>query len=138
MEFKDSAVFLFLVGSNYLDDEDGLVGETSRTVVINCFIVAYRRLITSGDSKPLEEATPIHVANVARMTVAPLAPPSEDSVSSTISSPCATPNALQPSISVDPNRRLEAQLSVPPQSSAVPGCVMGISTPSVSTGAFGW
>ena len=58
------------MGSQHRHDEDGLVYKTS-IVVVNKkgFIIAYRRLITSGDSKPREVATPIiDVAHVARMT----------------------------------------------------------------------
>ena len=119
--FKDPAYLQFSVGSKHLDDEDDLVYETTRVVVLKGFIVAYRRLVTSGDSKPCEEAAPIYVSDVARMTVVLLAPPSDDSVYSAITTPSGTPKALQPSITVYPNRKLESQLPVPPQSSAVPG-----------------
>ena len=93
-----------------LDDEDSLVYETTRVVVHKNFIVAYRTLVTSGDGKPLEEDTHIHVADVTSMTAALCPTSSVDSVGSAISTPSGTPNALQPSISVDPNRRLR----VPP------------------------
>ena len=90
-------------------------------VVQKGFIVAYRRLITAGDNKPREEATPIHVADVARMTAdLQTSPPTDDSVSRALSTPAGTPTALQPSISFHPDRRQEAH-SVPPQSSSVPG-----------------
>ena len=49
---RDVQDFQFLVGTNHIDDEDGLVYETTRVVVQKGFIVAYRRLITAGDDKP--------------------------------------------------------------------------------------
>jgi hypothetical protein len=60
----------YLMGTHHIDDEDGLVYETTRVVVRKGFIVAYRRLVTPGERKPREEATPTHVADVARMTAA--------------------------------------------------------------------
>ena len=78
-----------------------------------------RRLVTSGDSKPREEATPIHVADVACMTAALRPTPGDDSVSSAIQTPSGTPEARTPSVTLNPIRGLGAQV-VPPQSSAVP------------------
>ena len=81
-------------------------------------------MATIADSKPREESTPIHVADVARMTAAlqtsPLHP-SDDSVSSALSTPCNTPVARQQSISVNPDRVVGAPLNVPLPSSLVPG-----------------
>ena len=96
-----------------MDDEDGLVYETTRVVVQRGFIVACRRLVTSGDSKPREEATPIHVADVARMTAALRSTPGYDSVSSAIQTPSGTPEARTPSVTFDPIRGTGAQV-VPP------------------------
>ena len=45
---KDPTDFQFLVETHHLDDEDGLVYETTRVVVQRGFIVAYRRLVTFG------------------------------------------------------------------------------------------
>ena len=81
-ESQDPSTFQSLVGTHHIDDEDGLVYETTRVVTRKGFIVAYRRLVTSEETKPREEATPIHIADVARMTAALLAPPLDDSVRS--------------------------------------------------------
>ncbi len=78
---QDPSHYDFLVGTKHIDDEDGLVYETTRVVVRKGFIVAFRRLVTSAGAQPREEATPIHVADVARMTAALQAPPLDDSVS---------------------------------------------------------
>ena len=86
-ESKDSTDFQFLVGTQHLDDEDGLVYETMRVVVERGFIVAYGRLVTSGDSKPRKEDTPTRVADVACMTAALCPAPTDDSVSSAIQTP---------------------------------------------------
>ena len=113
-ESKDPADFQFLVGTQHLDDEDGLMYETTRVVVQRGFLVAYRRLVTSGDSKPCEEATPIHVADVARMTAALRSTPGDDSVSSAIQTPSDTPEACTPSVTFNPIRGTGVQ-DVPPQ-----------------------
>jgi hypothetical protein len=42
----------YLVGTYHIDDEDGLVYETTRVVVPKGFIVAYRRLVASGERSP--------------------------------------------------------------------------------------
>jgi hypothetical protein len=95
----------YLVGTNHIDDEDGLVYETTRVVVRKGFIVAYRRLLTSGEQKPREEATPLHVADVARMTAALHVPRIDDSVSSAPITPRSdTPVAReQGNISLNPD-----------------------------------
>ena len=118
-ESKDPVDFQFLVGTQHLDDDDGLVYETTRVVVQRGFLVAYRRLVTSGDNKPREEATPIHVADVARITAALRSTPGDDSVSSAIQITSGTPEARAPSVTLDPIWRTGAQV-VQPQSSAVP------------------
>ena len=82
--------------------------------------LAYRRLVTSGDVKPREEATPIYVADVARMTAALRSTPGDDSVSSAIQTSSGTPEARTPSVTLDPIRGTGAQEDVQPQSSAVP------------------
>jgi hypothetical protein len=74
-ESKDPADYQFLVGTQHIDDEDGLVYETTRVVVRKGYIVAFRRLVTSGEVQPREESTPIHIADVARMTAALQSPP---------------------------------------------------------------
>ena len=61
---KDPQEYSFLVGSHHLDDEDGMVYETTRVAVRKGFIVAFRRLVTDSVLKPREEATPIHIADV--------------------------------------------------------------------------
>jgi hypothetical protein len=73
---KDPSHYDFLVGTKHIDDEDGLVYvyQTTRAVVRKGFIVAFRRLVTSAGVQPREESTPIHVADVARMTAALNAP----------------------------------------------------------------
>ena len=43
---------------------------TTRVAVHNDYIVACRQLVTTADSKPREESTPIYVADVARVTAA--------------------------------------------------------------------
>ena len=70
------ADYQFLVGMQHIDDENGLVYETSP-----------QGLVTIADSKSSEETTPIHIADVTRMTATLLdtSPhPSDDSVSSVI------------------------------------------------------
>jgi hypothetical protein len=47
----------YLVGTHHIDDEDGLVYETTRVVVRKGFIVAYRRLVTSWEKKKLLRST---------------------------------------------------------------------------------
>ena len=97
---------------------------TTRVTVRKGYIVAYRQLVTTADSKPREESTLIHVADVARMTAAlqnsPLHP-SDDGGSSATSTPCNTPVARQQSTSVNPDRVVGALLKVPLPSSFVPG-----------------
>ena len=80
---------------------------TTRVTVRKGYIMAYRQLVTTADSKPQEKSTPIHVADVARMTAAlQNSPPhpSDNSVSSAISTPCNTPVARQQSIFVNHDR----------------------------------
>jgi hypothetical protein len=48
--------FQSLVGTHHIDEEDGLVYETTRVVTRKGFIVAFRRLVTSEETKPREEA----------------------------------------------------------------------------------
>ena len=82
--------------SQHLDDEGGLVHIITLVVVQKRFIVAYRGLVTSGYSKPREKATPIYPrSSFDRMIATLLAPPSNHGVSSDISTPSGTPNALQ-------------------------------------------
>ena len=123
-ESRDPKDNQFLVGLQHIDDEDGLVYVTTRVTVRKGCIVAYRQLVTTADSKPREESTPIHVADVARMTAAlqnfPPNPP-DDSVSSALSTPCNTPVARRQSISFNPDRVVGAPQSVPLPSSLVPG-----------------
>ena len=114
----------YLVGTHHIDDEDGLVYETTRVVVRKGFIVAYRRLVTSGERKPREEATPIHVADVVRMTAALHVPRIDDSVSSAPITPRSdTPVAHeQGNITLNPDRREDAHEDVVwSPSSIIPG-----------------
>ena len=60
--------FKFLVGTRHLDDEDGMIYETTRVVNRRGYIVAYRRLVTNQGDLIREEKVPIHAADVARMT----------------------------------------------------------------------
>jgi hypothetical protein len=102
-ESKDPADFEFLVGLNHLDDEDGLVYQTTRVVVHRSgYIVAYRRLInTDSGACPREEKTPIHVADVVRMTsTLTSSPPSAGDL--------ATPSRTDPPVA-DHHREAEAQ-----------------------------
>lgn len=103
-----------MVGTQHLDDEDGLVYETTRVLSRKGFVVAYRRVVTATGVKPREEATPIHVADVARMTAALQTPYTDDSVTPASATPCNTPDARQQGmISLNPDRRIEAPLEVP-------------------------
>jgi hypothetical protein len=114
-ECQDPSHFQSLVGTHHIDDEDGLVYETTRVVTRKGFIVAFRRLVTSEETKPREEATPIHIADVARMTAALLAPPLDDSVSRAPITPSSdVPDAsAKGNIALNPDRKLEAPLDVP-------------------------
>ena len=87
------------------------------------FIVGYRRLITSGESKPREEATPIHIADIARMTAALQSSPIDDSVSPAASTPRSNTPGVPPqgNLSLDHDRRLVVPEEVPLPSSFVPG-----------------
>jgi hypothetical protein len=120
---QDPSHFQSLVGTHHIDDEDGLVYETTRVVTRKGFFVAFRRLVTSEETKPREEATPIHIADVARMTAALLAPPLDDSVSRAHIIPsCDVPDAsAKGNITLNPDRKLEAPLDVPSPSSFIPG-----------------
>ena len=92
-ESRDPKDYQFQVGLQHINDEDGLVYVTTHVTVRKGYIVAYRQLVTTADSKPREESTPIHVADVARMTAAlQNSPPHpiDDSVSSATSTPCNT------------------------------------------------
>ena len=78
----------------HIDDEEGHICETTRVTVRKGYIVAYRRLVSTADSKPKEDSTPIHVADVARMTAAlrDTSPhPSDDSFSGALSTPFKHP-----------------------------------------------
>ena len=97
---------------------------TTRVTVRKGYIVVYRRLVTTADSKPREDSTPIHVAEVARMTAAlqNFPPnPSDVSVSSALSTPFNTPVARRQSISVNPDRVVGAPQNMLFPSSLVPG-----------------
>jgi hypothetical protein len=120
---KDPADYQYLIGQHHLDDEDGLVYETTRVVVRKGFIVAYRRLITSGEFKPREESTPIHIADIVRMTAALQSTPIDDSVSPAAITPRSNTPVVPPqgNISLDPDRRLVVPEEVPLPSSFVPG-----------------
>jgi hypothetical protein len=68
-ESRDPADYDFLIGMNHLDDEDGLVYQTTRVVVRQGYIVGYRKLLnTTAGAAPREEKTPIHIADIVRMT----------------------------------------------------------------------
>ena len=87
------------------------------------YISLHRQLVTTADSKPGEESTPIHRADVARITadLRDTSPhPSDDSVSSALSTPCNTAVARQQRISVSPDRVAKDSLNVPLQQSIVP------------------
>ena len=66
--WRQSLVYQFLVGMQHIDNEDSLVYEITHVTVRKDYIVAYRRLVTTADSKPREESTPTHIVNVAHMT----------------------------------------------------------------------
>ena len=118
-ESRDPKDYQLLVG--HIDDEDGLVYVTTRVTVRKGYIVAYRQLVTKADSKPREESTPIHVADVARMTAALQNSPPHPIDDSVSSAPCNTPVARQQSMSVNLDRVVGAPLNVPLPSSLVPG-----------------
>ena len=61
LESHDPADYQFLAGMQHIDDEDGLVYETTRVTVCKGYIKVYHRLVTTEDSKPREELTPIHI-----------------------------------------------------------------------------
>jgi hypothetical protein len=119
---KDPADYSFLVGTQHLDDEDGILYETTRVVVQKGFIVAYRRSVTTAGVKPREETTPIHIADVARMTATLQCPSPDDRVQRALETPRNdTPGPRrQVDISLNPDRRFEAPLEVPSSSSALP------------------
>jgi hypothetical protein len=111
-------IFLLAQSTN-IDDEDGLVYEITRVVVRKGFIVAFRRLIVTFDgAQPREESTPIHVADVARMTAALHAPPIDDSVTRAPTTPSDAPDIRHQDTSLNPNQSAEAPLDVPSQSSS--------------------
>jgi hypothetical protein len=100
---QDPSHYDFLVGTKYIDDEDGLVYEITRVVVRKGFIVAFRRLVVTFDgAQPREESTPIHVADVDRMTAALHAPPIDDSVTRAPTTPSDAPDIRQQDISLNP------------------------------------
>jgi hypothetical protein len=51
---KSAIDFQFLVGQKHLDDEDGLLYTTTRVKEQRGDIIAYRRLVTSHGSNPVE------------------------------------------------------------------------------------
>ena len=61
----DTMDYKFLVKMQHIDYEDAL---WSGVTVRKGYIVAYRRLIISADSKPRKESTPIYIADETRMT----------------------------------------------------------------------
>jgi len=66
---RNPADYDFLIGMSHLDDEDGLVYETTRVVVSRGYIVGYRKLLNITDgAQTREEKTPIHIADIVRMT----------------------------------------------------------------------
>ena len=123
-ESRDRADYQFFVGMQHIDDEDGLAYEATCVTVRKGYIVAYRRLVTTVDSKSREESTPIYIADVTRMTAAmrDTSPhPSVDSVSSALLTAYNAPVARQQNISINPDWVAEAPLNVPLSSLIVPG-----------------
>jgi hypothetical protein len=119
-EEKDPASYSHLVGTHHLDDEDGLVYETTRVVVRKGYIVAFRRLVTDSELKPREEATPIHIADIVRMTMDLRPPPSADSVLHAPRTPCDAPVTPRPgNVTIDNRRRIA--LNAPSPSVQIPG-----------------
>ena len=110
---QDPSHYDYLVGTEHIDDEDGMVFQTTRVVVRKGLIVAFRRLVTSAGDQPREESTPIHMADVARMTAALHAPPIDDSVTRAPTTPSDAPDVRQQDISLNPDRRAESPLNVP-------------------------
>ena len=118
-EEKDLASYSHLVGTHHLDDEDGLVYETTRVVVRKGYIVAFRRLVTDSELKPREEATPIHIANIVSMTLDLQPPPSADSVMHAPRTPCDAPVTPHPgNVTIDNRRRIT--LTAPSPSVQIP------------------
>mmetsp|Transcript_25719 Transcript_25719/g.48242 ORF Transcript_25719/g.48242 Transcript_25719/m.48242 type:complete len:863 (-) Transcript_25719:324-2912(-) len=110
-EAKDVAQYQFLVGQKHLDSDDGLVYEATRVVLQKRFIVVYRRLVTASDTQPREEKTPIHVADVVRMTQdLQNFPPPDESVSVPFLTPTDAPAPRTPAMVTqdDPRREEEA------------------------------
>jgi hypothetical protein len=61
--------FHYLIGTKHIDDEDGLLYETTRIAIQNNQIVAFRALINAdGQRNRQEDSTPIHVKDIARLT----------------------------------------------------------------------
>jgi hypothetical protein len=120
---QDPSHYDFLVGTKHIDDEDGLVYQTTRVVVRKGFIVDFRRLVTSAGVQPREESTPIHVADVARMTAVLHAPPIDEVLRvHPLHQTTLRMSGSRTFLSINPDRRAEAPLNVPsPSSSFHPG-----------------
>ena len=70
-ESCDPADYQFLVGTQHIDVEDGLVYETTGVIVRKGYIVAYCRRGTTVDSMSWEEWTSIYKANVTARHLSP-------------------------------------------------------------------
>lgn len=117
-ESRDPDVYQFLVGASHLDDNDGLVLETTREAVQKGFIVANRPQVISSNKKPREVVTPVHITEVA--TPQTLLP-SGDSVLYAPTTLCDTPVVdRHDNISCDPDRQIGAPDVAPAQSPMVP------------------
>ena len=66
---KTTEDFKHLIGMYHIDDESSLLYVVNRIVVRKGLIVAYRSLVTAGTAT-IEDTTPIHIADVERMTLA--------------------------------------------------------------------
>jgi hypothetical protein len=105
----------YLVGLEHEDDEDDLMYVTTRVVIYKgIYIVAYRRLVTNSTNQPREEKTPIHIADIVRMTAATQLIPSGSSASVSRSTTSDEQPVVPPAgTSVNPSRVVEAPNRTP-------------------------
>jgi hypothetical protein len=66
---KSVSDYEHLNGSYHIDDEDSLLYVTKRVMSQKGYMFRYRAQITSGREQ-IEDSTPIHIANIERMTIA--------------------------------------------------------------------
>jgi hypothetical protein len=69
VEAKSVSDFEHLIRSHHIDDEDLLLYVTKRVMPRKAYLVGYRAQITSGREE-IKDSTPIHIADIERMTIA--------------------------------------------------------------------